>query len=62
VGLFELLEGTEKMKHLIQTKADIDTLRIQAREDGMNTLMQDGIRRIFDGVVDLQNVRRVCIA
>jgi type II secretory ATPase GspE/PulE/Tfp pilus assembly ATPase PilB-like protein len=50
------------MKHLIQTKSDIDSLRVQAREDGMNTLMQDGIRRIFEGVADLPNVRRVCIA
>ena len=62
VGLFELLVGTDKMKHLIQTKSDIDSLRVQAREDGMNTLMQDGIRRIFEGVADLPNVRRVCIA
>lgn len=62
VGLFELLLGTDEMKHLIQSKASTDELRAQARDDGMNTLMQDGIRRVFEGVTDLQNVRKVCIS
>ena len=60
-GIHELLKGTDKMKSLIQNKARIEELRGQAIEDGMTTLMQDGIRKVFLGITDIQQVRRVCI-
>jgi len=62
IGLFELLQGTDEMKLLIQSRANIDELRKQATKfDGMTTLMQDGIRKICLGLTDLKQVRRVCI-
>jgi type II secretory ATPase GspE/PulE/Tfp pilus assembly ATPase PilB-like protein len=60
-GIIELLEGTDKMKALIQGKAKMEELREQATKDGMTTLMQDGIRKVFLGVTDIQQVRKVCI-
>jgi len=60
-GIVELLDGTDPMKSLIQTKAKMEDIRKQAVKDGMTTLMQDGIRRVLLGVTDLQQVRRVCI-
>lgn len=60
-GIVELLDGTDTMKSLIQTKAKMDDIRKQAVNDGMTTLMQDGIRKVFLGMTDLQQVRRVCI-
>ncbi|MDY6971112.1 MAG: GspE/PulE family protein [Thermodesulfobacteriota bacterium] len=61
-GLFELLLGTDTMKSLIQNRAKMEELREQAtQEDGMTTLMQDGIRKVCLGVTDLIQVRRVCI-
>jgi type II secretory ATPase GspE/PulE/Tfp pilus assembly ATPase PilB-like protein len=60
-GIIELLEGTDNMKGLIQTKAKMEELREQAAKDGMTTLMQDGIRKVFLGVTDIQQVRKVCI-
>jgi type II secretory ATPase GspE/PulE/Tfp pilus assembly ATPase PilB-like protein len=60
-GLVELLDGTDDMKSLIQSKAKMENLREQAVKDGMTTLMQDGIRKVFLGITDLQQVRRVCI-
>jgi len=60
-GIHELLEGTDPMKSLIQTKAKMEDLRAQAVKDGMTTLMQDGIRKIFLGLTDLAQVRKVCI-
>jgi type II secretory ATPase GspE/PulE/Tfp pilus assembly ATPase PilB-like protein len=39
----------------------MEEIRGQAVEDGMTTLMQDGIRKVFLGVTDLIQVRKVCI-
>jgi type II secretory ATPase GspE/PulE/Tfp pilus assembly ATPase PilB-like protein len=59
-GLYELLAGTPKMKSLIQNKAKMEEIRDQAIADGMATLMQDGIRKLFLGQTDLLQVRKVC--
>ena len=61
MGLHELLMGTDEMKKLIQTKAKMEDLREQAVKDGMTTLKQDGIAKIFEGKTDLLQVRKVCI-
>jgi len=60
-GLHELLAGTPKMKSLIQNKARMEEIRQQAIADGMTTLMQEGIRKIFLGQTDLAQVRKVCM-
>lgn len=60
-GLFELLDATDEMKNLIQRKAPMEELRREAVKDGMTTLMQDGIRKVFLGLTDLPQVRKVCI-
>lgn len=61
MGLHELLMGTDPMKKMIQNKATMDEIRRQAINDGMATLKQDGIGKIFEGHVDLLQVRKVCI-
>lgn len=61
MGLHELLMGTDEMKKMIQGKAKMDDLRNQAVSDGMTTLKQDGIAKIFEGRCDLLQVRKVCI-
>ena len=60
-GIHELLVGTDDMKTLIQSRAKMEDLRKQAIKDGMATLMQDGIRKVFNGETDLIQVRKVCI-
>jgi type II secretory ATPase GspE/PulE/Tfp pilus assembly ATPase PilB-like protein len=61
MGIHELLVGTDEQKKLIQTNARMEELREQAIIDGMRTLKQDGIEKIFQGGVDLLQVRKVCI-
>lgn len=61
MGIHELLMGTDEMKKLIQTKAKMEDLREQAINDGMRTLKQDGIEKVFQGHTDLLQVRKVCI-
>jgi len=60
-ALIELLAGTPEMKNLIQNRGRMEEIRAQALKDGMSTLMQDGIRKIFLGETDLLQVRRVCM-
>jgi type II secretory ATPase GspE/PulE/Tfp pilus assembly ATPase PilB-like protein len=61
MGIHELLVGTDSMKKLIQEKANMLVIREQAVKDGMTTLKQDGIGKIFAGQTDLLQVRTVCI-
>jgi len=61
MGLHELLMGTDVMKKMIQSNAKMEDLRNQAIKDGMTTLRQDGIAKVFGGNVDFLEVRKVTI-
>jgi type II secretory ATPase GspE/PulE/Tfp pilus assembly ATPase PilB-like protein len=60
-GIHEIIVGTEPLKSLIQGRAKMEEIRAQAMQDGMTTLMQDGIRKVLLGLTDLLQVRKVCI-
>ena len=60
-ALHECLEGTDEMKKVIMSNSSVERLRIQAIKDGMTTLKQDGIYKIFKGDCDLKQVLTVCI-
>jgi type II secretory ATPase GspE/PulE/Tfp pilus assembly ATPase PilB-like protein len=60
-GIHEILIGSDALKSLIQSRARMEEIRAQAVEDGMTSLMQDGIRKVFLGMTDLIQVRKVCI-
>jgi len=61
LGLHEVLECSDEMKALIKKKAEVAQIRELAISQGMTTLKQDGIMKMFQGKTDLQEVRRVCI-
>jgi len=61
LGIHEVLECTEDLKALIKRRSDTDRVREQAARDGMTTLKQDGILKVFLGLTDIHEVRRVCI-
>ena len=61
MGIHELLTGTDKLKRLIQNKEHVEVIREQAVKDGMSTLKQDGVEKIFGGNCDLLQVRKVTI-
>ena len=61
MAIHELLMGTDDIKRLIQTNARIEEVRNQALLDGMTTLKQDGIEKVFEGYTDLVQVRKVTI-
>ena len=55
------MEGTPEIKQLIKKNATSHDLAVQAVEEGMTTLKQDGIRKVFQGLTDIGEVRRVSI-
>ncbi len=61
VALHELLLGTDKVKRLIQTKAKTEEMVRAAVEDGMTTLMQDGIQKCLQGLTTFKEVKAVAI-
>jgi len=61
MGIHELMEGTSEIKLMIKNQAGTEALFGQAIKDGMSTLKQDGILKIFRGETDMAEVRRVCI-
>jgi len=61
LGIHELMEGTPKLKRLIKKQASTEELFALAKKEEMTTLKQDGILKVFNGITDINEVRRVCI-
>ncbi|MCH7624041.1 MAG: type II/IV secretion system protein [Nitrospinae bacterium] len=60
-AIHELMEGTQAIKRMIVKQASAGELRTLAIEEGMSTLKQDGIQKVFKGDCDLKQVLAVCI-
>jgi len=61
MGIHELMEGTPEIKMLIKKHATSQELAKQAIKQGMETLKQDGIHKVFEGKTDIREVRRVSV-
>jgi type II secretory ATPase GspE/PulE/Tfp pilus assembly ATPase PilB-like protein len=59
MGIHELLVATEKMRSLIARRSQAMEIRDLALNEGMRTLMQDGIAKILAGHTDFHQLRRV---
>jgi type II secretory ATPase GspE/PulE/Tfp pilus assembly ATPase PilB-like protein len=59
VGLHELLVATPELKRLIQQRARIAEVAACAQQEGMTTLLQDGVLKVLAGVTDMLQVRAV---
>ena len=58
-GIHELLISSHAMKDLIYHKATADEIQKLSMAEGMRTLMQDGIAKMFKGQTDLAQIRKV---
>jgi len=58
-GIHELLVATPDMKKLIARNATIAEIRDLAVQEGMTTLMQDGIWKVMKGQSDIAQLRKV---
>jgi general secretion pathway protein E/type IV pilus assembly protein PilB len=59
IGIFEIFEITEEVQHLIYEQVGSSELRNKARELGMRTLREDGLRKVIAGQTTLEEVFRV---
>jgi len=58
VGIFEILEMTPPVKDLIIAKADTQKIREAAQKLGMVTMIEDGLRKVEEGITTLEEVLR----
>jgi type II secretory ATPase GspE/PulE/Tfp pilus assembly ATPase PilB-like protein len=61
VALHELLLGTDQMKRMVQQKARTEDMLKTALEEGMTTLVQDGIHKVLQGHTTFKEVKAVAI-
>lgn len=58
IGIYEVIEMTEKIKVLISQKSDSDEIARQAILDGMTTMLDDGLDKAAKGVTTIKEVLR----
>jgi len=58
-GIYEALQVTETIKEMIIKGASADQIQIQARKEGMTSMIEDGFIKAAQGVTSLEEVLRV---
>jgi len=59
VGIFEVMEVTDEIKSLVTRKATAREIEIKAREQGMQSMLYDGMRKVIQGITTLEEIIRV---
>ena len=58
IGIFESLEITDAIKDLVMKKANAVQIKDMAQELGMTTMIEDGLKKIEEGITTLEEVLR----
>ena len=61
-ALFEIMNISDRMRALVMEKASTQALRDLAREEGMRTLREAGLLKIYDGETTIEEVVRETLA
>ena len=56
MGIFEIFMIDDEVRHMVNDKASTVELRKRAREMGMRTLREDGIRKVLAGMTTAEEV------
>jgi len=59
LGVFEVLVLEQNIKDLIVQRAPSDKILETARKNGMTTMLEDGVEKVFQGITTLEEVLRV---
>ncbi len=59
LGIYEIFQIDDQVRNLIFEQVASSELRIKARELGMRTLREDGLRKVVAGITTLEEVLRV---
>jgi type IV-A pilus assembly ATPase PilB len=62
MGIFEIFLIDDEVRHMVNEKASTIELRKRAREMGMRTLREDGIRKVLAGLTSAEEVIGVTMA
>ena len=62
MGIFEIFKIDDEVRHLINEELTSPQLRRRARELGMRTLREDGIRKVLAGTTSAEEVLRVTMS
>ena len=61
IGIFELLVMSNSLRSLIVQYPSFEEIHKQARQDGMKTLLHDGLSKVEQGIISLQELMRVVV-
>jgi len=59
IGVFEVLEVTKNIRDLITKRQDADVILQKAIEEGMTTMLDDGLEKVLKGRTTIEEVLRV---
>lgn len=59
IGIYEVMEMDEKIKGVILRDGSADEIEAAAVENGMTTMLENGIEKVLSGVTSLEEVIRV---
>lgn len=62
VGIFEMFNVNEELQQMIYEEASLVELRSKAREMGMRTMREDGVRKVLAGVTTPNEVLHATVA
>jgi type II secretion system protein E len=61
MGIFEIFEIDDEVRHLINQRTATTVLRQRARELGMRTLREDGVRKVLAGLTSAEEVISITV-
>lgn len=59
IGVFEVLEMSKSIRNLITKRSDSDMILEKAIEEGMTTMLDDGLEKVLKGLTTIEEVLRV---
>jgi len=59
IGIFEVMEITERVRRLIIEKKDSDIIKKETISEGMTTMLDDGLQKVVSGITTIEEVLRV---
>jgi len=61
IGIFEIFEIDDEVRHMVNARAATMVLRQRARQLGMRTLREDGVRKVLAGLTSAEEVISITI-
>jgi type IV pilus assembly protein PilB len=58
IGIFEILEMNPSIKNLVMQRANVSQIKAEAQKLGMTTMIDDGLKKVEEGITTLEEVVR----